>query len=91
MGEYTFRLWTGGEVQEEKPGLERREALALWKKWEDNWCCCPELLRDGKHLTRKEVEQMDRKRQKPLILGGKKDEVHRAGKKSAPRRQRGPK
>lgn len=29
MGEYTFRLWVGGEVQEEKSGLERREALAL--------------------------------------------------------------
>lgn len=39
MSTYAFRLWVNGAVVKSADNLEKKEALALWRRWEDNWCC----------------------------------------------------
>ena len=70
MSTYTFRLWVNGAVVKKADGLEKGEALALWRRWEDNWCCCPELLLDGQRLTRAQIDRMagQKKKMPKMVL-----------------------
>ena len=70
MSTYTFRLWVNGAVVKKADNLGKKEALALWRRWEDNWYCCPELLQDGQRLTRAQVEKLagQKKKMPKMVL-----------------------